>query len=505
MTPKHAVLATVDLGSNSFRLFIGRAEESKLGVVVVPVDEWKETVRLAGGLDKDRHLSEAAQEIALAALRRFSERLRTFKPERVRAVATSTMRVAKNAGAFLPLAEAALGFPIEIISGREEARLIYVGAAHSLPTNGKKRLVVDIGGGSTECIIGRDYEAILTESVGVGCVSSTANFFPKGNMNEKAFKECILAARARIAQVTDDYFAEGWHEAIGTSGTARSLTQVCDSLFGSPVITGDRLEQLQAMCVKAGHSDEVKLEGLRPDRRAVLPGGLATMRAVFEELQISKMTYASGALREGVMYDQIGRENHADMREVAVAGAMARYKVNEQQASRIARTAEKLFLQLVDQDHPDRAREAQLLRWSAMLHEVGQAISHDHYHKHSAYILDHADLPGFSQTEQHELAFLLLGHQGKLNKLLAQSMRPELWKLLLALRLSVLLHRKREEAKTTPIQILTTGQKIKIRLPHDWLAQHPLTDFLIQAEVSEWTKVNIWKAISFERFDSDLG
>src|ERR1700754_4100316 len=345
------LLASVDLGSNSFRLIVGRVEETDAGSQIYQVDALREPVRLAAGLSRDKMLDRASQVRGWDALRRFGERLRDFHPDHVRAVATNTLRVAKNAGEFLSEAEAALGFPIEVIAGREEARLIYAGAAHSVPASSGKRLVVDIGGGSTEFIIGSHYTPIKMESLYIGCVSHSRAFFPAGNVDEYTMRQAELAASREIQIISSDYKKTGWEQAIGSSGTARALAELVEANgFNDPGVTHGisrgGLGKLKGAPIQAANVNRLKLIALKPDRIPVLAGGLSIMLAVFGELGIDYVYTTDGALRLGVLYDLLGRTQHQDMRTVTVEGFKRRYGVDRAQADRIAQLAIGFYEQL---------------------------------------------------------------------------------------------------------------------------------------------------------------
>ncbi|RCS59585.1 exopolyphosphatase [Parvibium lacunae] len=496
--PNRNLLAAVDLGSNSFRLFIGRLEETANGIQIYPVDSLKEPVRLASGLDADKKLNPAAQLRAVHALQRFGERLRAFQPEQVRAVATNTFRVAKNMADFLPTAEAALGFPIEVIAGREEARLIYLGVAHSLPLlpiAQAQRLVIDIGGGSTEFIIGSNYEPRLTESLLMGCVSYTMRFFPEGALTKEAFKQAELAARKEVETLADNYMAAGWQEVIGSSGTAKALAEILElNQFNPPNTTGITrrgLEKLRDHLVRAGQLQLVRLEGLKADRMPVMPGGLAIMLGIFAELDLQNMDYAEGALRLGVLYDLLGRDQPHDMRELTVKQFMRRYAVDERHALAVAGMVDRLAAGLpmltLYQRH--------LLHWAALLHEVGLSIAHASYHKHSAYVLANADMPGFAKREQQHLATLVLGHVGKLAKLTRGEISRADWHLVLLLRLGFLFCRRRSLDSLPEVSLeeraAKAGPGYLLRIDKQYLQRHPLTDFSLAQEASEWLKLGV--------------
>lgn len=443
-------IAAVDLGSNSFHLEVGRVVYGQ----IYPLDTLKEPVRLACGLTPDKLLDEVSQTRALAALSRFGERLRGFQPGSVRAVATNTLRVARNAAAFLAKAERSLGFPIEIIAGREEARLIYLGAAHALPPTRDRRLVVDIGGGSTEFIIGKKIEPLLMESLYMGCVSYSLRFFPDGRVDNRRLTEAELSAAREIQRLAQAYRQLGWSEAAASSGTARAIADLLEmnglNPGGGEGITRAGLEKLRSLLVRAGSPESLGLTGLRGERAPVLPGGLAILSAVFSELGIERMIYSEGALRLGVLYDLLGRFHRRDMRETTVCRFMRRYHVDASQAARVKALALAFFGQLADDLDP-RAKEggARLLAWAASLHEIGISIAHSGFHKHGAYIARFADMPGFSKTEQERLSFLILGQRGKLEKLMAAFSADDFcWRLVFCLRLAALLNRARDDRMT---------------------------------------------------------
>ena len=488
----YELIAAVDMGSNSFRLQIGRVLDNQ----IYPLDSLKDPVRLASGLSAGKMLDTPSQMRALDALSRFGERLRGFAPEAVRAVATNTLRVAKNALEFLPLAEKALGFPIEIIAGREEARLIYLGAVHSLPAAQHKRLVVDIGGGSTEFIIGRRIEPQLLESLYMGCVSYTLRFFPDGRIDKKRMRDAEVAAAKEIQAIAHDYRRHGWREAVGSSGTARAIADVLElsklNPGGVAGLTREGVDRLRSLMVKAGSVDELDLPGIRSDRLPVMPGGIAIMSAVFEELGIDRMTYADGALRLGVLYDLLGRFHHHDMRDATVDQFMRRYQVEARQAERVEETALMILEQLDGSiDGPENEGDVQFLRWAAQLHEIGISVAHNGYHKHGAYILTYADMPGFSKKDQARLALLVFAHRGKLEKVSALPSGDPNWRLVFALRLAALLHRSRDGVPVPPFVVRASGQGFQLDLPGEWLEVHPLSAVALTEEIAVWQRIGV--------------
>lgn len=483
----YETVAAVDLGSNSFRLQVGRVVDDQ----IYPLDSLKEPVRLATGLTADKMLDADAQARALVALSRFGERLRGLDSGAVRAVATNTLRVAKNVAAFLPQAEEALGFPIEVIAGREEARLIYLGASHSLPTAGHKRLVVDIGGGSTEFVIGKRHEPQLMESLYMGCVSFTMRYFPGGRVDKRRLREAQVAAAKEIELIAHDYQRFGWKEAVGSSGSARAIADILEmndmNPGGEPGITRAGLERLCSLMVKAGSADALELRGVKGDRLPVLPGGIAIMSAVFEELDIERMTYADGALRLGVLYDLLGRFHHHDMRDATVKHFRKRYQVERDQVDRVEATALSALTQLSD-GAPDES-DLQYLSWACRLHEIGISVAHNAYHKHGAYILTYADMPGFSKKDQARLAMLVLGHRGKLEKLGVLPPDDRTWRLIFCLRLAVSLHRTRDERALPAWRVSATERGFMLELPDAWLAKNPWTAAALGEETVVWKQI----------------
>ena len=493
----HELIAAVDLGSNSFRLQVGRV----VGNLIYPLDSLKESVRLAAGLTPEKALDGASQLRALDALSRFGERLRGFDVKAVRAVATNTLRVAKNAPQFLPEAEAALGFPIEVIAGREEARLIYLGVAHSLANPRTQQLVVDIGGGSTEFIIGRHFKPLQLESLYMGCVGFSLRFFPGGRVDKASMRDAELAASKELQTIVHPYRATGWEEAVGSSGTAKALVDLLEQNgLSSGGITRDGLEALRAMLVRAGDATRLQLDGLRADRIPVLPGGLAIMSAVFKELGLERMVFSEGALRLGVLYDLLGRYHHEDLREATVDDFMRRYQVDGFQAERVSQTALDVLTQLIpdlvaDADDAD----ARTLLWAARLHEVGVSLAHSSYHKHSAYILANADMPGFSRRDQARLSRIVLAHRGKLERVHPAVTEVRDWLLIFAIRLAALLHRARDDSARPPIRVTLSRSGFQLQVESAWLAASPLTAAALDEEIRQWAGVGLELKVRSQR------
>jgi exopolyphosphatase/guanosine-5'-triphosphate,3'-diphosphate pyrophosphatase len=470
-------LAVVDLGSNSFRLEIGRVE----GNQIYRLDTWRETLRFGAGLDAKGRITPGAQRAALECLARFRERLTGLHPSAVRAVATNTFRVAKNAREFLPLAERALGFPIDVIGGHEEARLIYLGVAHELPRSLAPRLVVDIGGGSTEFIIGRGLEPHRLESLKLGCVGMTQRYFPKGRLTEEAFAAAETAARVEIEAIARGFGPSHWREAYASSGTAAALAEILEQNgFSEGGITPVGLKRLRRRMIAARHISRVSLRALKLERAPVLAAGLAIMTAAVSELGIERIDPVGGALRLGVLYDLLGRRIDADVRGVTVDRFVERYGVDRAHATRVAGLAASLYRRT----RPG-SDAAHLVEWAARLHEIGMSVSHIGFHKHGAYILQNGDMPGFSAGEQAQLALLVFGCRGGLAKMQSVLGDAERRAQLLALRLAVLFHHARAAIALPRIR-LKVGRRITLEVSSRWLAAHPLTSHLLDKERAQW-------------------
>jgi len=482
---KQDILAAVDLGSNSFHLQVGRVVDDQIYLL----DSLRDPVRLGGGFTRDRRIDQATKSRALEALARFSERLRGFPRSAVRAVGTSALRRAKNAESFLSDAEATLGFPIDVIFGREEARLIYLGVAHSLAPSPERRLVIDIGGGSTELIIGTGVEPELMESISMGCVSYSLRFFSGGRLDKSCFKRAELAAANELQPIVDAYRRAGWKHAVASSGTAKSLAAILrEAGLVEQGISAVALEKVRAQFIRAGEVDKLEVPGLREDRAAIIPGGLAILSAVLAELGVERLDVSDGALRQGVLYDLLGRVRHRDMREASVRQFMRRYQVDTEQAGRVARLARAIYAGLIEEPNP---ADAAMLSWAASLHEIGISIAHAGYHKHSAYMLAQADMPGFSQQEQHRLSRLVLAHRGKLTKLEDLLEREADWTLMFALRLAALFCLSRRDLELPALVCKSSKNGFQLALPRAWLEEHPMTEAALDSEAAQWRSVGM--------------
>ena len=472
------ILAAIDLGSNSFHMIISRLRDGHFQVV----DKLREMVQLRAGLNENNELSTEAQERAIACLQRFGERIKELPAGSVRVVGTNTLRVARNSQSFLRKARLALGHPIEIIAGEEEARLIYLGVAHALAFDDSSRLVMDIGGGSTEFIIGEGFTGLMRESLEMGCVSYSQRFFSEGKISRTRMKAAFIAAGTWLRAIQRPYRKKGWVEAIGASGTIRTVANILKENGWSDdgVITPKSLDKLVEALIDAGHVDNIDLEGLSDERRSVLPGGVAVLKAAFDRLKIDRMVVSDGALREGLLYDLLGRIQHDDERDRTVLALARRYQVDEEHAKRVSAMTTQLFEQVAedwdidDDDYLDR------LQWAAKLHEVGLSISHDSFHKHSAYIVGHSGLPGFSREEQHALAVIVEEQRKKISQKeideLPDDLQESSTKLMILLRLALVFNRGRSEKTDTFVELKVSKNTLRLKLPKGWLIEHPLTE-----------------------------
>ncbi len=468
-------VATLDLGSNSFHMIVARLR----GGEPVVVDKLREPVRLGNGIDHKGNLSKEARQRALDCLQRFGQRLTDMPRGSVRAVGTNTLRNTNNSKTFLLEAEEALGHPIDVIAGVEEARLIYLGVAQSLATDGRKRFVMDIGGGSTELIIGKATTPKWLESLEMGCVSVTRKFFSNGKINSRNLKAARLHAMMELAPVARGFRQRGWEQAVGASGTIRATASVIRAMgLGNDGITPVALDQLVEELKGIGHIDRVELPGLNRDRAPVFIGGLVVLRATFEALRIERMEASDGALREGLLYDLIGQIHNEDTRSRSVSSLTTRYHVDEEHSQRVKETALACLYQ-AGEGWNLTEDDAKWLEWAARLHEIGIDIAHSRHHHHGAYIIANADLPGFTQQEQHLLSSLVLAHRRKLPTKVIKELPKRLSKpakrMAILLRLAVILRRNRSLSPLPAFKLTTAPKALDIEFPPGWLEERPLT------------------------------
>ena len=489
-TTQPEIIAAVDLGSNSFHMIVGELRHGQLAIL----DRIRETVRLAEGLSDSGDISPDARKRAIDCLSRFGERLSDMKAGSVRAAGTSTIRRAREDTTFMVEAETALGHPIEIISGIEEARLIYNGVTHSLPPTEGLRLVMDIGGGSTELILGQAAHPKALESLHMGCVSMTERFFPGGKITRAGFNKARLAAQLELRPVKAFFRDASNVEAIGTSGTIRSTEAVARELgISESGLTLAVVEQLIDKVLEFDSVSQLSLNGLSERRAQVWPGGLSILAELLKVLKISGLQVSDGALREGLLYDLLGRLQHEDARERTVRAMEARYQVDEQQAGRVARTAADLYSQCKKEWGFSKKLAGKVLDWAARLHEIGLDISHDGYQRHGAYIAEHADMPGFPRAEQRFLALLIGGQRHRIDQS-GFGVLPNDWqetglRLLMLFRLAVLLNRSRKETEHPPVTMQVSSNTIAISFDAEWLAENPLTIADLEREQEFLTQV----------------
>jgi exopolyphosphatase / guanosine-5'-triphosphate,3'-diphosphate pyrophosphatase len=472
---RYPLVAAVDLGSNSFHLMVAELQGTEIRVI----DRLREMLRFGSGLDAQGRITALASRRALACLRRFGQRLQTLKAGQVRAVGTNTLRKARNAKDFLKRAEAALGHPIEIISGVEEARLIYRGVTSVLPSGDERRLVVDIGGGSTELIIGRGGQPRVMESLFMGCVSMTDTYFPKPVVTRRKFRDALLHARQQLEPVQAELRRQGWQRAIGSSGSIRAIENVCTTLgWQREGISRECLQRLAEHLIDEHRLDDSSLPGLTEERIPIFAGGLVVLTAVFEALDLQHMEVSSRALREGVIQDMAGRLKGQDARTDAVEHLAMRYAVDIRQVKRVEATAMQIFNAVSKAWRLDNDCR-RLLSWAAWLHECGLAVAHSGYHKHGAYIVANTDMAGFSRQEQRLLAALVRLHRRKFAVSVLEELedkwRRRLQRMTVILRLAVLLHRGRDDRNVPKLKARARGSFLQVKIARGWIEKFPLT------------------------------
>ena len=481
--PDYEPYAAIDLGSNSFHMLVANYNEGRLQVI----DRLKDMVQLAGGLAEDNLLSEDAMDRGIACLEKFGQRIKEIQKRNIRAVGTNTLRQARNGPAFLKRARKALGCSIEIISGREEARLVYLGVANTIFNETEQRLVVDIGGGSTEVVIGRGFETKLTESLHMGCINMSRRFFQDGAVTAKKMRKAILFARQELETIESIYKKQGWDAALGSSGTILTVNQILRAEgWSNGHLSGTGLDKLKKQLSELGHIDKFSFPSLSANRAPVFAGGVAILCAIFDAFDLEQMTASEGALREGLLYDLIGRTHERDIRNKSIDSIANQYQVDQEQAKRVMDTAQGCFHQVRDKwsllDSPD----LQLLTWAAKLHEVGLSIAHSQYQKHGAYVIGHSELPGFSREEQSELAMLVRCHRRKfpLDELRSASDEnfERMLRLTILLRIAIVMNRSRSSNPLPPFTVKIKNGTVKLEFPDKWLDNHPLTEADLEVE-----------------------
>lgn len=484
----YPLIAALDLGSNSFHMVLARTNNGEMRIL----ERLGEKVQLAAGIDETtRLLDEAAMQRGLDCLRRFAQLVNHLPQGAVRVVGTNALREARNRAEFIRRAEEIVNHQVEVVSGREEARLIYLGVSHTFPGRAGRRLVADIGGGSTEFIIGEHFESQLRESLQMGCVSYTQRFFRDGKITPARYAQAYTAARVELMGIEHALRRLGWQESIGASGTIRAVGQaIKGGGYSNGEVTTEGIGWLKRRLFKLGDVERIDMDGIKPDRRGVFPAGLAILEAIFDALELDSMTHSEGALREGVLYDLLGRHHREDVRDRTLSFLMERYHVDTEHAARVEAKALEAFDQVAESWGLDDEWLRELLGWAARIHEVGLDIAHYHYHKHGAYLIEHSDLPGFSRQDQQMLALLVRGHRRNIPKQKFEELSEEgvkLTRLCVLLRFAILFHHIRGAQQAPAYRLSVDGDSLDVVFADGWLQDNPLTeaDFALEAE---WLK-----------------
>lgn len=470
------LLAAIDMGSNSFHMVVARQVHGEIRTL----EKMGEKVQLGAGLDENNYLTEEAQQRALDCLSRFAQRLSGMPQEAVQIVGTNALRVARNANSFIARAEEVLGYPVEIIAGREEARLIYLGVSHTLSDDTGRRLVIDIGGGSTEFIIGERFETQALESLHMGCVSFRNRYFPDGKISRRQMDQAVTHASQELLNIRSRYRDLGWHSSVGSSGSIKAVSSALSNLrITDGTLDLKSMRELRRRLIDMGHVRRLADLGVRTDRQSIFPAGFAILLAAFESLGIESMTYADGALREGLLYDILGRIQHEDVRERTISALQERYHQDQRHGEAVEASAIALWQSISQEWGIGTLADEELLRWGARLHEIGLTISHSQYHKHGAYLLRYSDLPGFTQQFQMELATLVRGHRRKFSASIFEDFSSEdanrLKRLCILLRLGVLLQHARNYEGPPWVMARASGKRLQLTFEEDWLSERPLT------------------------------
>lgn len=476
------MFAAVDLGSNSFRLHIGQHDGQSMRIIKT----MRDPIRLGAGLDSHGNLTDQAIQIALASLQRFAATLAEYPLQAVRVVATNILRVAGNAAAFLPAAETAIGYPIEIISGEEEGRLIYMGVASALNASNERRLVLDIGGGSTELILGKGADIEQVESFSIGTARQNSAFFANQIIDATSFEAAILSARSRFEDAAP-IFSTRWTNAYGSSGTIRVIGEaIAKNGLGDGTISQRSLEALKSRLTRCGHVSKIDLAGIKADRVTMISGGLAILIGLMQELGIKVLTPVDAGLRMGVLSDLQLRATKRDRREQSVHGFLQRFGCEQARAEQVAEIASLLYAQL----KPGQNSCEKPLYWSGLLHEVGMAVSHSGYHKHGAYMVDNADLPGFTRREQQAMSLLILAQKGNLRKISETLADPDFCKAILALRLAVMFMYSRIDVRLDSLRVRMKN-RIELDIARTLMTDHPTLSVWLDKEKESWQEVGI--------------
>lgn len=477
------IYAVIDLGSNSFHMLMVKV----VGGSVQVIGRVKRKVRLASGLNDSLVLDKKAMTRGWECLALFAERLQDIPAHNIRIVGTATMRLARNVPLFLQEAERILGHKIEVISGEEEARLIYLGVAHTSSTE-HNRLVIDIGGASTEMVVGHGFSPLHLASLNMGCVTYLDRYFQNGLLSEDNFNAAIAAAEAEAATVAPTFLATGWQLSVGASGTVQAMQEILVGQGMDEVITLPRLETIMQQSIACGQVDKLDIVGLAQERKAVFASGLAILIGLFRQLHIPGMTLSGGALREGILYGMLPQLQHTDVRNRTIASLMVRYYIDQQHASRVAEMAHSMAAQLQEQWNLAKFEGLSMLRAGALLHELGLLIEYKNHHHHGAYIISHTELPGFTRAQQQLLMALVFNHRLDIQRevIARQTMTSVLLAVRLTriLRLAVILSMRRKHEALPEVQISAQAEVLIVQLPKGWLDQHPLMRAELEQEVA---------------------
>lgn len=465
--------AVIDLGSNSFHMLITR----QLADSVQVVDKIKRKVRLASGLDDNNILSDAVMEKGLACLRFFAERLQDIPTQNIRIVATATLRLANNSADFIEHAEKILTHKITLLSGTEEANNIYLGVAHT-SCSADQRLIFDIGGASTEIIVGNGFDAKKAISLDIGCVTFKQQFFPNGVLSQSNFAQAISAAEKVISPIKDDFCRIGWQCVLGGSGTMQALAEILIFQHKPSVLTLEYLYQTQKALLKFSTIEDINLPGLTSERSPVIASGLAILIALFRQFSIASLVLSSGALREGLLYEMLPNSRQKNIRQRTTSALIQRFHVDVQHANKIKTQVEHLFQQASQSWSLPKDNSFSILLASCDLHEIGLLLSYKNHQQHGAYILTHTDLAGFSYTDRQLLVLLVKLYKGRIEQcaLAEQSTTSETHakQLLIILRLAIILCGRRDDNTLPDYQLKTSAQSVQLLLPEAWLSKHPL-------------------------------
>lgn len=486
----YPAVAAVDLGSNSFHLLVAREVESNFQVL----HSEKQKIRLAAGLNNKKKLSQEAIDRALAVLKQFSETLKNFNTDQIKVVATYTLRSATNIDYFLEQAAEVFPYPIDVISGQEEARLIYQGVAHNVHHD-DNRLIVDIGGGSTELVIGNGFTPLRLTSRNMGSTSFTQRFFGTGEISANAFKKAMIRAEQTLESVASSFIKSGWKWCLGTSGTIKSVGTVVLEKFETDNINYEHLCWLKDELIKAGHIDALDIPGLHDDRKSSICGGLTILLAIFKQFKIKSIRYCDFALREGLLHEMQDNLKQKDIRVTTIDSFCKRFDIDTTQAHLIQHTARWFYQQVKTTWGLKNNEHFSILMWAVQLHEIGLSINSSSIHKHSAYIVENSLLPGFTQQQQSLLACLIRFHRKKIRPEelpeLALISRQKFCYLLAIIRLSILLNQKRQPNYLPDYKLEANTAKLRLRFPQAWFEEQALLEADLQAEQQQLKKIGV--------------